>query len=79
MSTITIANGTEINVTAALAPWQFEDIGRATSAESDRAEELAGDESLWAEYIDPDNSTPFESETSDNRIALALLAVVANR
>lgn len=44
-----------------------------------RAEQCADSPQLWAEYIDPDNTTPFDSISRAERISLALEVIQANK
>ena len=42
------------------------------------AEDFASSESMWVEYIDPDNTTPFESVSYEERVRLAQAVIDGN-
>lgn len=43
------------------------------------AGDYALNEKLWAEYIDPDNTTPFESVSHEERVRLAQAVIDSNK
>jgi len=42
------------------------------------AEDYAGSENLWIQAIDPDNTTPFESVSHEERVRLAKDVIDSN-
>ena len=74
MNRYTLANGTEIQTVEPIA-----DVAKGTAAECDKAEDYADNEGGWNEYIDPSATTPFDSISRDERVALALSVIVSNR
>ena len=79
MKTVTIANGTKLTLSRKFASCEASDLKKATPDEADEAERLASDESLWNEYVDPDATTPFDSEPYDHRVGICLLTIISNR
>ncbi len=47
--------------------------------DDETAEDYAGDEHLWDEYIDPDATTPFNSITFAERVKLAQEVMDGNK
>ena len=51
----------------------------AEAIQLNEAEDFASDEALWIEYIDPDNTTPFDSVSYEDRVSFARSVISSNK